>query len=398
MKKQYFLLSFLLVLFTLPSTAQITNNIELSTSINDFGLAPHSSAKLDIQSSNKGILIPRMTTSQRNAINSPATGLLVFDTSTAGFWFYNGSAWTDLSAGGGADTDWTDHTNGIYNNTDNVAIGTTPNDKTQLYIYRDSGDIGFNKANIYGYRYGMSTALGGGGNWTSGQVDAAVKGVSFWGNTYSAAIYGSSYLDYINSAAVLGVDNTGDILGALGYNNDGIKLAGYFKGEVRIKQNASGTGISFENHDNTTQVWRMGISSSTNNFLFYYNDVQKSYINQSNGAYTQSSDRTLKANIEYLDGILPKVMQLKPAKYYYKSSLDAAQKSHGFIAQEVQAIFPELVHKSEDGTLALAYDDFAILAIQAIKEQQAEIENQTQKNNELEQRLAKLEALLLEKE
>ena len=38
-----------------------------------------------------------MTTSQRTAISSPATGLLVFDNTTGSFWFYNGSTWEDLS-------------------------------------------------------------------------------------------------------------------------------------------------------------------------------------------------------------------------------------------------------------------------------------------------------------
>jgi hypothetical protein len=53
---------------------------------------PDPSAMLDIKSSNKGMLIPRMLTSQRTAISSPATGLLVFDTNTGSFWFYDGAA------------------------------------------------------------------------------------------------------------------------------------------------------------------------------------------------------------------------------------------------------------------------------------------------------------------
>lgn len=66
---------------------------------------PDASAVLDIQSTDKGVLVPRMTTAQRMAIASPATGLLVFDNTTAGFWFYDGAAWQDLSTGGFADTD-----------------------------------------------------------------------------------------------------------------------------------------------------------------------------------------------------------------------------------------------------------------------------------------------------
>jgi len=59
-----------------------------------------SSAILDIQSTDRGVLIPRMTTAQRNMISSPAMGLLVFDTNSEGFWFFNGSSWEDLSTGG----------------------------------------------------------------------------------------------------------------------------------------------------------------------------------------------------------------------------------------------------------------------------------------------------------
>lgn len=67
--------------------------------INASGSNPDASAMLDVVSTTKGMLIPRMTTAQRNAIVSPATGLLVFDSSVGSFWFYNGSAWSELIAG-----------------------------------------------------------------------------------------------------------------------------------------------------------------------------------------------------------------------------------------------------------------------------------------------------------
>jgi hypothetical protein len=57
---------------------------------------PNASAVLDIQSTEKGILVPRMTTLQRNAINNAATGLLVFDNTTGSFWFRNSSNWVEL--------------------------------------------------------------------------------------------------------------------------------------------------------------------------------------------------------------------------------------------------------------------------------------------------------------
>jgi hypothetical protein len=57
--------------------------------------APNSSAALDVSSTAKGFLAPRMTAAQRSTIASPATGLLVYQTtSPGGFYFYNGSSWT----------------------------------------------------------------------------------------------------------------------------------------------------------------------------------------------------------------------------------------------------------------------------------------------------------------
>ncbi len=65
--------------------------------------SPEASALLDLTSTDKGILIPRMTTVQRNAIATPAAGLMVYDTNLMGFWYYNGSSWLSV---GGPDDKW----------------------------------------------------------------------------------------------------------------------------------------------------------------------------------------------------------------------------------------------------------------------------------------------------
>ncbi len=89
LKKNTILTIIAMMLTCLPAFAQVSISVSNSN--------PDSSAMLDIQSSNKGMLVPRMTTAQRNSISNPATGLLVFDTDTGGFWFYAGSTWQDLS-------------------------------------------------------------------------------------------------------------------------------------------------------------------------------------------------------------------------------------------------------------------------------------------------------------
>jgi hypothetical protein len=78
-----------------------------SVGINNDGSTPASSAMLDVKSTTKGMLVPRMTTVQRTAIVSPAAGLLVYDNTTNTFWFYNNTAWLNLAAASGvlADAD-----------------------------------------------------------------------------------------------------------------------------------------------------------------------------------------------------------------------------------------------------------------------------------------------------
>ena len=87
MKNIYTLLA--AVLLTVTTYAQIGINNE----------NPDASAALDITSTTGGLLIPRMTETQRDAISPAATGLMIYQTDgTAGFYYYNGSGWATLGA------------------------------------------------------------------------------------------------------------------------------------------------------------------------------------------------------------------------------------------------------------------------------------------------------------
>jgi hypothetical protein len=69
------------------------------------GSAPDASAMLEVKSTNKGMLVPRMTESQRNAISSPATGLLIYQTNgDDGFYYYDDNGWVSLTGGTNANT------------------------------------------------------------------------------------------------------------------------------------------------------------------------------------------------------------------------------------------------------------------------------------------------------
>jgi len=73
-------------------------NVRAQVAITIDGSNADGSAMLDVKSTDKGILISRMTKAQREAISSPATGLQVYQTdNTPGFYYYNGSAWTAVT-------------------------------------------------------------------------------------------------------------------------------------------------------------------------------------------------------------------------------------------------------------------------------------------------------------
>ena len=99
--------------------------INAQMGINKDGTAPHQSAMLDIKASAntnaKGLLMPRVA--DHTVITSPATGLIVFNTTTNTFWYYNGTAWTNMG-NGGTNGAWLQNGTNVYTNNNNVGINT----------------------------------------------------------------------------------------------------------------------------------------------------------------------------------------------------------------------------------------------------------------------------------
>lgn len=78
------------------------NAFAQNTGISDIVITPDASAVLDVYSTTRGMLVPRMTQAQRMAIASPAAGLLVYQTDGAsGFYYFNSLIWTTFSASAG---------------------------------------------------------------------------------------------------------------------------------------------------------------------------------------------------------------------------------------------------------------------------------------------------------
>jgi hypothetical protein len=112
----------LLILVILISIAGNRVNAQ-SMGISNSAITADASSILELRTTTKGLLIPRMTTTERDAISSPATGLMVYNTTTSKFNFYNGSSWLVLFAGSTG-------VNSITGTTNRITIGGTAADPT----------------------------------------------------------------------------------------------------------------------------------------------------------------------------------------------------------------------------------------------------------------------------
>ena len=115
-----------------------------------------------------------------------------------------------------------------------------------------------------------------------------------------------------------------------------------------------------------------------------------------------SSDKRFKDNILTLDNALEKVMALRGTSYAFRTeefkdmNFDAGNQI-GFIAQEMKNVLPELVKEDENGYHAVNYQGVVPVLVEAMKEQQVQIEEKEAAIQNLEARLSKLEALLGQK-
>lgn len=183
------------------------------------------------------------------------------------------------------------------------------------------------------------------------------------------------------------VAGSADISGRLGI---GVTSA---VSDIHILQSggvAANQGTGGVNLENGVFHWRI---YNSNNFLrFNYSDnsastyTAKSYINPTDGSYNMVSDATFKRDLEPLGSVLEGVLKLNPLKYYYIDNVEGSKKSMGFLAQEVEKIFPETVsQENEEAILGIDYSKFAIISIKAIQEQQQEIDTLRKELDELRQ-------------
>ncbi len=154
----------LILLFFCAATASAQ-----SLAINTDGSTANTSALLDVKSNTKGILIPRMSRAERDAIASPATGLLIFQTSpdSVGYHYYDGSNWAWMFGNSNADSlAWkatgntgTNPANHFLGTSDNVPLVVKTNNSEQMRI-QPNGFVGIGTNNPFSLLANTSSNTG----------------------------------------------------------------------------------------------------------------------------------------------------------------------------------------------------------------------------------------------
>lgn len=328
--------------------------------INDNGSNPDTSAMLDVSSSSKGFLVPRMTLSERESISSPATGLIVYQTDGTSGFYYNYStpespSWI-LIGNAANETQWTTTGSDIYYNIGKVGIGTTsPGHKLSL--------------------------VGDGGSNTG------VLSIDCSNGSESNYVWASSAMAFLNPGGniihMIGREESVYNSGYIGFNYQGVGSTSNFLTLGLFNVN---------NILNITGAGNVGIGTTSPSY-----NLQVNGSVAGTSAYVNLSDSRLKKDVVAIEDGLDKVMSLRPVSFNWDKSanpkLNLDDRNHlGFLAQEVEQILPQVVSIANDSmqTKAIAYSDVVPVLTAAIQEQQTEIEQLKSEIEELKRMINKL--------
>ncbi|MFZ1692967.1 MAG: tail fiber domain-containing protein [Flavobacteriales bacterium] len=388
----------------------------------------HASAALDVQSTTQGVLVPRMTTAQRNAIASPATGLMVFDTSLNQFWYYSSSAWVAI----GATSAWSLTGNAGINPALHF-IGTTD---AQPIILKQNG-------NRAGYIASNNTALGNGSmNVNTGSGNTAIGYQALGANTTGSgntvvgnnamsnsavATTNNTVIGSLASSQIAGVQNTVIGAGALSHGAARNVALGHYAGNGFAHNDCVFLGEYASANAALTNAIAIGQNRAvTANNQVRIGNSSITSIGGQVGWSTLSDARTkhdVSADVHGLDFIL----KLRPVTYRYdvertveltkegwrmdtlsrilapgtvdahvQAGRDAQSRVRytGFIAQEVEQAAKTVGYdfsgvdapKNADDLYALRYAEFTVPLVKAVQEQQALIEELMRRIEILEKR------------
>ena len=243
------------------------------------------------------------------------------------------------------------------------------------------------------------------GNQEALRIEGSEAGVGFAnGNAASATItksagdFALTTLDSSNIVMATGAGKAFYLGGLTG--NVGLGNISHPTARLRVSHANGFAGVMIENVGSGGQ-WDFRVNGLTGALELYNNfsaGIAPVGVFQTNGLYVPS-DKRLKQDIQSVAHVLDRLARLRPVYYRYNGESGNARRSVGFLAQEVEELFPELVahNPTPDGQvyLGLNYAGFSVLAVKAIQEQQEQLAELRKKNEQLEERLQALEKRLL---
>jgi len=252
-----------------------------------------------------------------------------------------------LDIGTSSNTSWNPH-NGIdgYNGTTGLRMDTSGNIfnlvSTRSPIYYDNNDTGYYLDAASTSNFNTINVQGGVNNF-NGITYFRTNNGGYLGSTDSAKL--QAYSDS-NNAAFMSFHKGGHYAVNFGLDADNVmRLGGWSASSNR---------------------WQLDMSGN----MTVAGDV------------TAYSDRRVKENIVTVDRALEKVNNLRGV-YYTRTDSEDKKTKLGVIAQEILEVVPEVVGQDNDGMYNVSYGNLAGLFIEAIKEQQTQIENQQTQIDEL---------------
>ncbi len=176
------------------------------------------------------------------------------------------------------------------------------------------------------------------------------------------------------------IDNDGNV--GIGSTPSAKRLSveGSTPGQIQLRNSAAASG----------KYWDIGVEGSNNTFIVYNQDYAGLFLTDGGSSWTLFSDIRLKENIQTIDNALEGILSLRGVKYRFKKN---EKTEIGVIAQDVQLKFPEIVSE-HNGYLGVAYDRLIPVLIEAIKEQQMQIEDQEKQLESLQKQINELKALI----
>jgi Chaperone of endosialidase len=391
-----------------------------------------------------GIKFPNYTTAARPVANSLGAGTVLYNSTDNVLQFSQGSSWLNFGLPSGL-MNQTLRNNGsgwvadglMQNNGSRILIGlnnydldgvlrvNVGNGSTGIYVTSTDNPGIYAQSTVSSAVSGFSTsgtAIYGQSSTGTGITGISTSGNAIYGySTNQYGVYGDSNVGGVFGSSIGGFGITGSTVtgyGVTGYSDSGLGVYGHsnsnlaiygvsesnvavfgysgtsfggkFHGRVRLAKGGNGdAGIEFEK-STTAQGGYIGMNGDNEMMIYgfpYGGAIQRWNVNGGSICYATSpticSDIRLKKDFSNLTNSLASIAQLKGYNYYLRNEKNLNLQT-GFIAQEIQKIFPELVNTGSDGYLSVDYTGLIPHLVESVKSLKSE-------NDILKERLLKIE-------